>query len=275
MRKWSRRLAGERDWQTVRDGVETKLCQGPESTETFLLCRSRKRREKERGMHARFAVRIEAGLASLERRLERARQPLERSVIERQLGRLLERNSRAAARDVIRVHEDVAAASELRLEWSVKGEWDDWARHNEGSHVLRQRHRLAPPSRRGRPASSSLRRKQRSASTRASSGCGRSGAGNPGRVQAHILVCFPGYVPWKTLEQWQKRAGPGRSPRPILNELARIRNSDVVLPLADGPGRELRLRCIVRPDRTPALLLDRLGLRLPERLRIPPRIARM
>ena len=95
------------------------------------------------------------------------------------------------------------------------------------------------------------------------------------RVQAHILVCFLGYVLWKTLEQWQKRAGLGHSPRTILDELARIQSSDVVLPLADGSGRELRIRCVVRPDKAQALLLERLGLELPERLRIPPRIAKM
>ncbi len=82
------------------------------------------------------------------------------------------------------------------------------------------------------------------------------------RVQAHILVCFLAYVLWKTLEQWQSRAGLGNSPRTILDELGRIQSADVVLPL-------------VRPDKTQALLLDRLGLRLPERPRPPPLIPEM
>jgi len=89
------------------------------------------------------------------------------------------------------------------------------------------------------------------------------------RVQAHILVCFLAYVLWKTLEQWQQRAGLGNSPRTILEEIGRIQSTDVVLPLADEP------RCVVRPDKAQAMLLDRLGLRLPERLRIPPRIDEM
>ena len=89
------------------------------------------------------------------------------------------------------------------------------------------------------------------------------------RVKAHILVCFLAYVLWKTLEQWQSRAGLGNSPRTILDELRRIQSADVVLPLADDPRRTLRIRCVVRPDRAQALLLDRLGLRLPERLRAP------
>jgi hypothetical protein len=94
-------------------------------------------------------------------------------------------------------------------------------------------------------------------------------------VQAHILVCFLAYVLWKTLEQWQQRAKLGNSPRTILEELARIQSTDVVLPLADGSDRELRIRCVVRPDAAQAALLDRLGLRLPERLRLSPLVARM
>jgi hypothetical protein len=73
----------------------------------------------------------------------------------------------------------------------------------------------------------------------------------------------------------QQRAGLGNSPRAILEEIGRIQSTDVVLPLADDPQRDLRIRCVVRPDRAQALLLDRLGLRLPERLRIPPRFSEM
>jgi hypothetical protein len=89
------------------------------------------------------------------------------------------------------------------------------------------------------------------------------------------LVCFLAYVLWKTLEQWQQRAGLGNTPRTILEEIGRIQSTDVVLPVANEPTRELRIRCVVRPDKAQAMLLDRLGLRLPERLRLPPRIEKM
>lgn len=56
----------------------------------------------------------------------------------------------------------------------------------------------------------------------------------------------------------------------MLAELGQLRSADIVLPTAELPPRELRLRCVVRPDRAQALLLDRLGLRLPTRLRISP-----
>jgi hypothetical protein len=65
----------------------------------------------------------------------------------------------------------------------------------------------------------------------------------------------------------------GHSPRTILQELGRIQSTDVVLPLADEPGRELRIRCVVRPEPAQAALLDRLGLELPKRLHnLPPEL---
>ncbi len=87
------------------------------------------------------------------------------------------------------------------------------------------------------------------------------------RVRAHVFVCFLAYVLWKTLELWQAEAGLGHSPRTILDELKLIQSSDVVLPTVDG--RVIRLRCVVRPSTEHAILLDRLGIELPRRLRMP------
>ena len=275
VRKWSRQLAEERDWQTVRDGVEAKLCRGPEGAETFLLCRSRERREKERGMHERFAARIESALGTLGRRIARARRPLDRSALERQIGRLLERNHRAAARYQIRLEDAPDTPARLHLAWSAQTEWDEWARHSEGTYVLRTNVTDWTPESLWRTYVQLTEAEAAFRIQKSELGLRPIWHQKAERVEAHILVCFLGYVLWKTLEQWQKRAGLGHSPRTILEELGRIQSSDVVLPLADGSGRELRIRCVVRPDRAQALLLERLGLELPERLRIPPRIAKM
>lgn len=86
------------------------------------------------------------------------------------------------------------------------------------------------------------------------------------RVQAHILVCFLAFVLRRMLEGWSKKAGLGNSIPTLLEEFARIQSTDVLLPIRDG--RTVRLRCIVRPDRAQSILLDHLGLILPERLRI-------
>ena len=92
-------------------------------------------------------------------------------------------------------------------------------------------------------------------------------------MQAHILGCFLAYVLRKTLEGWAQRAGVGRSTTTLLEEFARIQSTDVVFPTNDG--RTVRLRCIVRPDRAQSILLQHLGLSLPERIRLPRGLSRM
>src|SRR5487761_1515605 len=265
LKRLAPQLADARDWRQVRDGVEAKLCVGPDGAETFLLVRSADRQQKERAMHARFAARIETALARLEGRLARAQQPVDRSATERQIGRLLGRNSRAAGRYAIQLVEAPSLPGRLRLEWAVRSEWDEWSRHSDGCYVLRTNVTEWTPEALWRTyiqlteAEAAFRIHKSELSIRPI------WHQRQHRVLAHILVCFLAYVLWKTLEQWQSRAGLGNSPRTILQELAAIHSTDVVLPTAETPQRELRLRCVVRPDRAQAALLDRLGLRLPER----------
>jgi transposase len=275
LHKWAREIAERKDWKAVRDGVEAKLCVGPDGVETFVLCRSVERREKEKAMHERFAERIEKSLQTLGKRIEHARRPLDRGKLERQIGRLLERNTRAAARYAIDLVQDATRPAGLALKWSTRAEWDEWAYYSEGCYVLRTNVT-------DWDAQTLWRTYVQLAEAEAAFRIHKSELSirpiwhqREDRVRAHILVCFLAYVLWKTLEQWQSRAGLGNSPRTILDELGRIQSTDVVLPLAEDPTRKLRIRCVVRPDKAQALLLDRLGLRLPERLRSPSTIAEM
>jgi hypothetical protein len=60
-----------------------------------------------------------------------------------------------------------------------------------------------------------------------------------------------------------------RMPRTLVEEFARIKSGDVVLPTvrADGStGKTLRIRCVVQPDEYQRVFLSRPGLNLPERL---------
>ena len=94
------------------------------------------------------------------------------------------------------------------------------------------------------------------------------------RVQAHILVCFLAYVLWKTLAQWMQRSGLGDAPRTLLEEMAKIKSGDVVLPTQSRgwrPGQAVRLRCVTTPDAAQKVLLNRLGVTLPTRLTAAPR----
>lgn len=266
LRKWAAQLAEAQDWHPVREGVEAKRCAGPDGVETVVLIRSVERREKERAMHQRFAQRIEAGLTTLTHRLAHARRPLARGPIERQLGRLLARNPRAASRYLIELVPDAALPSGLRLAWSARSEWDDWARQSEGCYVLRTNIADWSPEDLWRTYIQLTEAEAAFRIQKSELGIRPIWHQREDRVKAHILVCFLAYVLWKTLEQWHHRAGLGRSPRTIPEELGRIQSTDIVLPTTDG--RELRLRCVVRPDLAQARLLDRLGLVLPERLRL-------
>ena len=265
LKKWERELVDRDGWQDIRDGLEVKICPGPDGEESFLLCRSVDRQTKEKAMHERFRKRIEERLESLGRRLENARKAANLSQVERQIGRVLERNRRAAGAFRIEVKKDAKRASGLRLRWSLKEEWSEWAQLTEGTYILRSNVtdwsaeelwrtyiQLSEAEAAFRIQKSDLKIRpiwhQRE-----------------DRVQAHILICFLAFALWKTLEGWQKRAGLGSSPRTVLEEMRGIQSVDVVLPLEDD--REMRLRCVVRPDEAQAALLDRLGLELPRRLR--------
>jgi hypothetical protein len=271
LRRWAPQLAEAQDWHTVREGVEAKRCPNIEGTETFVLIRSSERREKEHAMHARFQLRIETGLIRLAGRLAHARRPVERGPVERQIGRLLAANSRAASRYTVLVEPDAAVAAGVRVTWTVRPEWDAWSHDSDGCYVLRSNIADWSPEDLWRTyiqlteAEAAFRIHKSDLAIRPI------WHQREDRVQAHIFVCFLAYVLWKTLEQWQQRAGLGHSPRTILEELRRIQSTDVVLPTADG--RDLRLRCVVRPDPAQARLLDRLGLELPERLRIRSSVA--
>jgi len=83
-------------------------------------------------------------------------------------------------------------------------------------------------------------------------------------------VCFLAYVLWKTLAQWMRGSGLGDAPRTVVEEFAKIKSGDIVLPTrtADGqPGKTVRVRCVTTPDPAQKVLLNRLGLNIPQRLR--------
>ena len=272
LKRWQRAIVEKTGWEEIREGIEVKLCQGPEGAENFILCRSKERREKERAMHERFAERVRQGLDSLTRRLEQARDRTDARQVERQIGRLLQRNTRAAGAFEIKVEEAPDQSSGLRLEWRERKEWLEWAAQTEGCYILRTNVSGWSPEDLWRTyiqlteAEAAFRIHKSDLSVRPI------WHHKPERIKAHIFVCFLAYVLWKTLEKWQSQAGLGNSPRTIFQELRRIESTDVVLPTVDG--RELRLRCVVRPDPAQAAIIDRLGLQLPQRLR-PPRILEM
>lgn len=268
LKKWRAAITEKKNWREVHEGLEVKLCRGPEGDETFVLCRSADRREKEAAMHVRFRTRIEEGLRTLSARIEKSKRPLDRGVVERQIGRLLQRNSRAAGRYDVKVLDDGSRPAGIQVIWKAQPEWDEWAAASEGCYILRTNitdwsgEDLWKTYVQLSEAEAAFRIQKSDLSIRPV------WHQRADRVQAHIMICFLAYVMWKTLERWMERAGIGNSPRALLDELRAIRSTDVVLPTDEREARELRIRCVVRPEKPAQMLLDRLGLRLPERLKI-------
>ena len=251
----------EGNWETVREGLEVKLCPSPEGEETFILCRSAARREKEEAMHARFEQRIEAALEKLAESCRKRKHRV--GVLERRIGRVLERNSRAAGLFCVEVKEEAGRA---QVVWSKVKQWREWAHLREGCYLLRTNicdwsaAALWEAYIQLTQAEAAFRLHKQDLSLRPI------WHQKAERVQAHILVCFLAYVLWKALGQLCQRAGLGEEPRRVFEELAQLRTVEVVLPTRGG--LELRRRCVTEPTKHQAILLHKLGLTLPKHLKM-------
>jgi transposase len=265
LKKFGAELAGADGWRTVHEGVEVKLARHPETDETVILCRSADRRSKERAMHDKFSQRIEAALERLAARIACSKKRLDPAPLNRQIGRILQQNQRAAARFAIALEPDSCPAG-LRLRVVCNVAFDDWAALSEGAYLLRSNindwsdQQLWKAYIQLTQAEAAFRIQKDQLNVRPI------WHQREDRVQAHILVCFLAFVLWKSLEMWQQRAGLGNSPRTILEELARIQSHDVILPTTTHG--QIRLRCVTQPDPAQAALLDRLGIILPKRMRL-------
>lgn len=258
------------DWHKIRHGIEVKLCHPPVSEEseeldksqqeTFILCRSQDRAQKDAAIVQRAASKIEERLKSMTARCEKqSRDPMK---VEREIGRLLGRNTRAARLFDVKVCKTESGAA--RVEWKKVKAVQDWHTLADGCYLLRTNIRdwtdeaLWKAYIQLTEAEAAFRIHKTDLSIRPI------WHQKEDRVLAHILVCFLAYVLWKTLGQLCQAAGLGDEPRRVLEELSDIRLVDVVLPTRSGV--EIRRRCVSRPSDHQQILLDELKLRLPARI---------
>ncbi len=265
LKKFAAELVEPQGWREIQEGIDVKLARHPDTDETVVLCRSADRRSKEKAMHDKFSGRIEAALERLSARIARSKKRLDPARVNRQIGRIFQRNQRAAARFKAVLEPDASPAG-FCLRRDYDASFDDWAALSEGAYLLRSNiddwsdRQLWKAYIQLTQAEAAFRIQKDQLNVRPI------WHQRADRVQAHILVCFLAFVLWKSLEMWQSRAGLGNSPRTIIEELARIQSHDVVLPtVAHG---QIRLRCVTQPDPAQAALLDRLGIILPKRMRL-------
>jgi len=276
LKKYEQELLSD-DWHKIREGIEVKLLSVPQDEddesggddpsshttpqkEIFILCRSRDRVKKDEGILRRFEQKIEARLRAMAGRCEKQRRDTQK--VEREVGRMLGQNTRAARLFGVTVEkrEDGGA----RLTWKKIEDVRDWATLSAGCYLLRTNvldwtdEELWKTYMQLTEAEAAFRIHKTDLSIRPI------WHQKEDRVLAHILVCFLAYVLWKSLGQFCRQAGLGDEPRRVLDELAEIRLVDVVLPTREGT--EIRQCCVSRPTEHQQILLDRLQLRLPFRL---------
>lgn len=249
------------DWHTIQAGVEVKLCASPDGDqETFILCRSRDRAEKDLAIMRRFEQRIETRLTAMTARCQKQqRDPL---TVSREVGRLLGQNTRAARRFDVRV--ETTDKGFAKLTWQKIAATRDWATLSAGCYLLRSNvtdwsdEDLWRAYIQLTQAEAAFRIHKSDLELRPVWHQKES------RVRAHILVCFLAFVLWKTLAALCQRAGLGDEPRRVLSELSDLRVMDVILPTEEGI--DLRQRCLSRPSEHQAILLHALGLELPKNI---------
>jgi transposase len=266
LRKFERQLV-DGNWTDIHEGLEVKLCPSADGEETFILCRSAKRREKENAMHERFERRISDGLTKMEQTCTKKR--YRPTMMAQRVGRLLEKNSRAAGLFNVDVQTDERGAA--KLVWSKVDAWRDWASLSEGCYILRSNvndwsaEDLWKAYIQLTEAESAFRIHKSDLNLRPIWHQKKE------RVHAHILVCFLAYVIWKTLARSCSASGLGDEPRKVFDEIAQIQMVDVVLPTKSGI--DIRRRCVARPTKHQAILLQHLRLSLPTNLKLAENVA--
>jgi transposase len=244
----------------VRPQVDVKLVSTPAGEETYVLCRTAARKEKEKAIRSRFSTRIEIALNKLQKRVAEQRLN-DRKKIERQIGRIQARYAQVADLYEMEVKQSTEG---LRFQWEVLKDRHTWQQTREGAYLLRTN--LSGESAQDlwkkyiqlTEAEAAFRALKSELSIR------------PifhqleRRVKAHVLVAFLGYALWVTLKHLLVRKNLKTSPAKALSMLSSLRSADIVLPTTDR--REIRLRRITTPTQEQETLLAHLGMYLPERL---------
>ena len=193
----------------MQEGVDVKQVCGPEGKEVFILARSADRQAKEQAMHQRFLERLEDGLRKLESAMNTGHLRDE-GLANRRLGRLLEKNWRAAgAFESDRAAPAASGQGAAGDHLGAQPELERVGEHRRGCYILRSNLCDVDPVTLWKRYIQLTEAEWAFRIAKDELESDRSGTTRKHRVRAHILVCFLAYVLWKTLAGWMQRAGLG------------------------------------------------------------------
>jgi len=264
------------DWTQVRPEVEVKKVAIPRGEETYILCRTAGRKEKEKAIRHRFSSSMENALKGLEQAIATGRLK-DRNKMERRLGKIQARHPQVNDLYDLSLRDSEKG---VRLFWQMKEERKSWRESREGTYLLRTNlqaesaEELWSKYMQLTEAEASFRALKSELSIRPLFHQLES------RVKAHVMVAFLGYALWVTLKHLLKRrpvivpkpsaSGADNaqplSPMKALALLSTLQSADIVLPTTDG--REIRLRRVTEPTAEQKSLLQQLGISLPDRFQL-------
>jgi len=121
------------DWTQVRPEVEVKKVAIAQGEETYILCRTAGRKEKEKAIRQRFSTRMEDAFRRLARSIETGRLK-DRNKMERRLGGIQARHPQVNDLYDVALRETPQG---IRLQWEMKEERRLWRGLREGAYMLR------------------------------------------------------------------------------------------------------------------------------------------
>jgi transposase len=189
------------DWQQVRPEVEVKRVAIPGGEETYILCRTAGRKEKEKAIRTRFSSRMESALSNLGRQIELGRIK-DRFKMERRLGRIEANHPQVNDLYEVALRDTTAG---VRLDWQMKPDKKNWRDVREGAYILRTN---LPSDNAADLWTKYIQLTEAEAAFRALKS---ELSIRPlfhhleHRVKAHVLVAFLGYAMWVTLKHLLKR----------------------------------------------------------------------
>jgi transposase len=249
----------EEGWEQVRPEVEVKLVSTGEGEETYVLCRTTGRKEKEQAIHSRFSARLEKAFRSLEKRVATGKLK-DRDKALLKLGRLEALHPQVA--DLYQ-WELAEANGKLAFRWCLQEDKRAWQELREGAYLLRTNLPAQNPAELWKQYMQLTEVEAAFRALKSELGIRPLYHQLESRVQAHILVAFLGYALWVTLKHWLRRQGTDLSPAKALALLKTLHSADIILPTTDG--REIRLRRVSEPTTEQKKLLAQMGLSVPER----------
>jgi transposase len=123
----------EQDWKQVQPEVEVKTVALPRGEETYILCRTAGRKEKEEAIRNRFSSSMERALNRLQKNIAQGRLK-DRNKMERQLGKIQARHPSVNDLYEVGLRDTTEGA---RLFWEVKEDRKRWRQSREGAYLLR------------------------------------------------------------------------------------------------------------------------------------------